>query len=63
MEGERLACGSAHADNVAPALMGGFTLVRDTNQLDVCALPTPLELTATVIHPKIEVKTADARCT
>ncbi len=61
MEGERLACGSAHADNVAPALMGGFTLVRDTNQLDVCALPTPLELTATVIHPKIEVKTADAR--
>lgn len=61
MEGERLACGSAHADNVAPALMGGFTLVRSTNPLDVCALPTPLELTATVIHPKIEVKTADAR--
>ncbi len=61
MEGERLACGSAHADNVAPALMGGFTLVRNTNPLDVCALPTPLELAATVIHPKIEVKTSDAR--
>ena len=61
MEGERLACGSAHADNVAPALLGGFTLVRDTNPLDVCKLPTPLELAATVIHPKIEVKTADAR--
>lgn len=61
MEGERLACGSAHADNVAPALLGGFTLVRDTNPLDICALPTPLELVATVIHPKIEVKTADAR--
>ena len=61
MEGERLACGSAHADNVAPALLGGFTLVRDTDPLDICALPTPLELVATVIHPKIEVKTSDAR--
>jgi len=61
MEGERLACGSAHADNVAPALLGGFTLVRNTNPLDVCKLPTPLELAATVIHPKIEVKTSDAR--
>ena len=61
MEGERLACGSAHADNVAPAILGGFTLVRYTNPLDVVKLPTPLELTATVIHPKIEVKTADAR--
>ncbi len=61
MEGERLACGSAHADNVAPALLGGFTLVRNTNPLDVCKLPTPIELAATVIHPKIEVKTADAR--
>jgi homoserine kinase len=61
MEGERLACGTAHADNVAPALLGGFTLVRDTDPLDICALPTPLELVATVIHPKIEVKTSDAR--
>ena len=61
MEGERLACGSAHADNVAPALLGGFTLVRSTDPLDVIKLPTPLELTTTVIHPKIEVKTSDAR--
>ena len=61
MEGERLACGSAHADNVAPALLGGFTLVRSIDPLDVIKLPTPLELTTTVIHPKIEVKTADAR--
>lgn len=61
MEGERLACGSAHADNVAPALLGGFTLVRSTDPLDVIKLPTPLELTTIVIHPKIEVKTSDAR--
>lgn len=61
MEGERLACGSAHADNVAPVILGGFTLVRSLQPLDVIPLHSPLELAATVIHPEIEVKTADAR--
>ena len=57
MEGERLASGVAHADNVAPALLGGFTLVRSTDPLDVVSLPSPRELYATVIHPQIEIKT------
>lgn len=61
MEGERLASGVAHADNVAPALFGGFTLVRSYDPLDVIAIPTPSELFATVIHPQIEVKTSDSR--
>ncbi len=61
MEGERLASGVAHADNVAPALLGGFTLVRSTDPLDVILLPSPSELYATVIHPQIEIKTADSR--
>ncbi len=61
MEGERLACGSAHADNVAPALLGGFVLVRSYSPLDVVKLPTPENLYATIIHPHIEVKTKDAR--
>lgn len=61
MKGEELASGVAHADNVAPALLGGFTLVRSTTPLDVIKLNTPSELYATVIHPQIEVKTADAR--
>jgi len=61
MEGERLACGSAHADNVAPALLGGFVLVRSYDPLDVISLPTPKDLWATIIHPHIEVKTKDAR--
>jgi len=61
MEGERLACGSAHADNVAPALLGGFVLVRSYDPLDVVKLPTPENLWATIIHPQIEVKTKDAR--
>lgn len=61
MEGELLASGVAHADNVAPALFGGFTLVRSYNPLDVIPMPSPSELYATVIHPQIEVKTADSR--
>lgn len=61
MEGERLASGVAHADNVAPALFGGFTLVRSYDPLDVISIPTPSELFATVIHPQIEVKTSDSR--
>ena len=61
MEGERLASGVAHADNVAPALFGGFTLVRSYKPLDVVPIPSPSELFATVIHPQIEVKTSDSR--
>ncbi|RAJ06873.1 homoserine kinase [Chitinophaga skermanii] len=61
MEGERLASGSAHADNVAPAILGGFTLVRSYTPVDIVALPTPPNLWVTVIHPQIEVKTSDAR--
>lgn len=61
MQGERLASGVAHADNVAPALLGGFTLVKSTAPLEVLKIHTPSELYATVIHPQIEVKTSDAR--
>ncbi len=61
MQGERLASGSAHADNVAPALLGGFTLVRSYNPLDIIRIDSPEELFATVIHPQIELKTSDAR--
>ncbi|PCI32957.1 MAG: homoserine kinase [Flavobacteriaceae bacterium] len=61
MEGERLASGVAHADNVAPALFGGFTLVRSTDPLEIVKIHTPDQLYATVIHPQIEVKTSDAR--
>ncbi len=61
MEGEKLASGSAHADNVAPAILGGFTLVRSYTPLDIIKINSPKELFATVIHPQIEIKTADAR--
>ena len=61
MVGEELASGNPHADNVAPALLGGFTLVRSYDPLDVLKLNTPEDLYMTIIHPQIEVKTADSR--
>ena len=61
MEAERVACGSAHADNVAPALLGGFVLIRSYDPLDVVRLPVPPSLCAAIVHPHIEVKTEDAR--
>lgn len=61
MEGESIACGAAHADNVAPVLLGGITLVRSTAPLEVIKLPSPSELTAVILHPKIELKTLHAR--
>lgn len=61
MEGEKLASGNAHADNVAPALLGGFSLVRSYDPLEVISLPTPAELRMVVLHPLIEIKTQDSR--
>ncbi|WP_185865123.1 homoserine kinase [Blattabacterium cuenoti] len=61
MEGERVASGSAHADNVAPAIMGGLTLVRSYHPLDITKLHAPNQLWISLIHPKIEIKTSDAR--
>ena len=61
MEGERVACGSAHADNVGPALLGGFVVVRSYSPLDVIRIDTPASLFATIVHPDVEVNTKDAR--
>ena len=61
MEGERSSSGSAHADNVAPSLLGGFTVVQNIDPLDVFNIPFPKELLAVVIYPEVEIKTADAK--
>ncbi|MEZ2414797.1 homoserine kinase [Muriicola sp. E247] len=61
MEGEKLASGSAHADNVAPAIYGGITLVRSSSPLDIIRINSPELLYASVIHPHIEIKTSDSR--
>lgn len=61
MEGERVACGSAHADNVAPSVLGGFALIRSYQPLDVIRLPVPDGLFVAVVHPHCEVSTGTAR--
>lgn len=61
MKGEALASGSEHADNIAPAIFGGFTLVKSCKPLKVLEIPTPSSLYATIIHPEIEIKTSEAR--
>ncbi len=61
MQGESAACGVAHADNVAPAVLGGFVLVRSYMPLDVVALPYPDNLFVAIVHPQIEILTEDAR--
>ena len=61
MKGEALASGCEHADNVAPCVLGGFTLVRGYNPLDVIKIQSPSELYAVVLHPQIELKTSDSR--
>jgi homoserine kinase len=60
MDGEKIASGARHADNVAPCIFGGFTLVRSLRPLDVIALDFP-RMFVSVIHPQIEIKTSEAR--
>ena len=60
MEGEVLASGSKHADNLAPCIYGGLVLIRDTPTLDIVPINTP-ELFITIVHPQIEIKTSYAR--
>lgn len=60
MFGEKVASGVKHADNVAPCIYGGITLIRSIHPLDVITLSAP-DLYVTVVHPQIEVKTSDAR--
>jgi len=60
-EGEKIACDSMHADNVAPAILGGISLVRSYCPLEVVSLPSPKKIWATIIHPHLEINTLEAR--
>ncbi len=59
-EGERLACGTAHADNVAASFFGGFTLVRG-EPFEVIPLSVPKSWHVAVVHPHIALPTKKAR--
>lgn len=61
MESEGVACGSKHIDNAAPAIMGGFVLIRSYEPLDVIEIPSPENLFCTLAHPILELNTSDSR--
>lgn len=61
MEGETAASGSYHADNVAPALLGGFTLIRGYDPLDIKHIPYPEDLHCAIVHPDLSFNTSDGR--
>lgn len=61
MEAEQIACGAAHADNVAPSLLGGIVLIRSYHPLDVIKLPVPADLAVCIVHPALEVRTETSR--
>ena len=60
MAGEKVASGVKHADNVAPCIYGGVTLIRSIFPIDIIPIPSP-DLFVTLVHPQIEVRTSDAR--
>lgn len=61
MKGEEMACGHGHADNVGPALLGGFVLIRSYEPLDIVKLPHPKGLYCAIVFPDVDVPTREAR--
>lgn len=61
IEGERKASGAAHADNVAPSLLGGACIIRNQSPYDVIPFSVHRSLMWIVIRPTIMIETAKAR--
>jgi len=61
VEGEQIADGAFHADNVAPSLLGGLVLIRDNDSLDFKKIHVPQGLCVTMIYPHIKILTRDSR--
>ncbi len=59
--GEQVATGSLHADNLAPCLLGGLTLVLDHEPVEVVRIPVPPALHCVVVQPRLRLDTRDAR--
>lgn len=61
VEGEQIADGAFHGDNVAPSLLGGIVLVRSNEEMDVIELPVPENLFLAMVYPHIEILTSESR--
>lgn len=61
LEGERVASGATHPDNVAACLRGGIVLARASAVRPVVSLPVPHGLAVALLHPHVEIDTREAR--
>lgn len=61
MEAEGMASGGKHADNVAPALMGGITIIRSYKPFEAISIEPPRDLWVVLLHPQMEIKTELSR--
>jgi homoserine kinase len=61
LAGETVASGAAHADNIAPCLYGGLTLVLSLDPLKIVPIPTPAEMMCVLVHPHLKIETRHAR--
>jgi len=59
-EGERASAGAVHADNVAPSIYGGFTIIYSYDPILVQAYP-PVDITFALAVPSIEKTTKASR--
>jgi homoserine kinase len=61
MEGEAVASGSRHADNISPSLFGGLVLTVGIDEPRVKQIPVPQQIYAVIVHPHLQVSTKQAR--
>jgi homoserine kinase len=61
MEGEAVASGSRHADNISPSLFGGLVLTVGIDEPRVKQIPVPEQIHAVIVHPHLQVSTKEAR--
>ena len=61
MQGELVASGSLHVDNIASSLYGGLVLTVGIDQPRVKQIPVPQQIRAVVVHPHMFLSTRQAR--
>jgi homoserine kinase len=61
MQGEAVASGALHVDNIAPSLFGGLVLTVGIDNPRVKQIPVPKGVRAVVVHPHLYLATKEAR--
>jgi len=61
MQGEAVASGSVHVDNISPSLFGGLVLTVGIEHPRVKQIPVPPGVRAIIVHPHMFLSTRQAR--